>query len=147
MKRSLYLFVFLISCSYQPKIYHFKVCNVVNYSLYDYKILKKEVLSNNTYKAHVFLHFPDSVLKTYDLIACSAIDICKKESIREGYFYNREDCLPADQNTTENIAKYNIRDFYDCYIGSIMINWSVDWKAKLAPNDFKFLSTPVKVKF
>ncbi len=81
------------------------------------------------------------------MTACSILEICRKESIIEGYFYRDVNCLYANEMNSDNKSKYDVKSFYDCYIGEIKIKWTKNWRQTISPYDIKFLMPPVKVKF
>ena len=143
MKYIFLIFLFFLSCICQKK-YDFSDCKNVH-AIYQYKILSSTIIEHGTFKAHVFVGFPDSILVSYDLIACTAIEICKDESIIEGYFYNNEDCLKAD--SINFISNFDGRNFYDCYLGSLKTKWSENWKEKLDPSEYNFPIPAVEIKF
>ena len=127
--------------------YKFQDCNSVEHSNYTFKILKEKKLNDSLFLAHVYLSFPDSVIVSYDMMACSILEICRKESIIEGYFYRDVNCLYANEMNSDNKSKYDVKSFYDCYIGEIKIKWTKNWRQTISPYDIKFLMPPVKVKF
>lgn len=137
------MFLFIGNCNR----YEFQDCNNLEYSDYQYEILKKDSIGENLYIAHIYVHFPKRKRTSYDMIACAAIDICKKESLLEAYFYSRNDCFFVEENTMKNIDVYDVPELYDCYIGNIKLNQSKDGKDGITPYDFNFLSPPAKVKF
>jgi hypothetical protein len=145
MKNIIIIFMFLPCCVSLNK-YKIKDCENLDMT-YQYEILGIETLKNNTYKAHVYINFPDTILVSYNLIACSAIEICIKESIIEGYFYSSKNCLRADSINSETALKYNSQSYFDCYLGSLKIKWTENWKEKIKPSDFEFLTPIVKIKF
>ena len=145
MKYVLLILLFFIGpCSR----YKFKNCSDIDYSSYNYKILKKEIINDSLYLSQVYLSFPDLDMVPYDKMACSILEICRKESIIEGYFYNDSNCLYANELNDTNYVKYNGKSFYECYIGSIKVKWTKNWRQTISPYDIKFLAPPPgNVKF
>lgn len=144
MKFTLLVLLFFIGTCNR---YIFQDCNNVDYSSFNYKVLKKENLNDSLYLAQVYLSFPDSIIVSYDMMACSILEICRREGIIEGYFYKDVNCLYANEMNPNNKNKYDIKNFLDCYIGNIKIKWTKNWRQTISPYDIKFLVTPVNVKF
>lgn len=144
MKYSLLVLVLFIGTCDR---YKFQDCNIVEYTNYTYEILKEEKINDSLFLAHVYLSFPDSMIVTYDMMACSILEICKKEGIIEGYFYNDANCLYANEMNPDNKNNYDTKRFFDCYIGEIKIKWTKNWRQTISPYDIKFLLPPANVKF